>query len=299
MRHLEARTLKLGDFGGDVRHIVELGGPEKAGLGVDQRYSYDPEDPRQLVRLHRKRFLKKTPHAPIEIFEEAAVEHDASRVAVTPFDRELPAEDEIGHARVVPVVAAEKPARAQDVKSSEVEEKACRPAMQRKSTKTGLGVVNGGARDGCADPALAVRFADVEVCPVQFEFLRSADPHSPIAPANWEPAPAAVVVVVGINARSTKATAEMGEAMELGDVMEPAQVIDGVETAAEVTGTVDAAMERRVHRRDPPRAVAMVGARAAATTAAVTASAVFRSRDLSPLQAVHPRLRYRRRLTRR
>src|SRR5438132_11793062 len=98
MRHLEARTLKLGDFGGDVRHIVELGGPEKAGLGVDQRYSYDPEDPRQLIRLHRKRFLKKTPHAPIEIFEEAAVEHDASRVAVTPIDRELPAEDEMGHA---------------------------------------------------------------------------------------------------------------------------------------------------------------------------------------------------------
>jgi len=226
-----------------VRHIVELGGPEKAGLGVDQRYSYDAEDPRQLVRLHRKRFLKKTPHAPIEIFEEAAVEHDASRVAVTPFDRELPAEDEIGHARVVPVVAAEKPARAQDVKSSEVEEKACRPAMQRKSTKTGLGVVNGGARDGCADPALAVRFADVEVCPVQFEFLRSADPHSPIAPANWEPAPAAVVVVVGINARPTKARAEMGGLMEVGGVMEAAQVTDGVETAAEVTGTVDAAME--------------------------------------------------------
>ena len=236
MRHLEARALKLGDFGGDVRHIVEPGGPEKAGLGVDQRYSYDAEDPRQLVRLHRKRFLKKTPHAPIEIFEEAAVEHDASlvqRLFVPP----------PSHARVVPVVAAEKPARAQDVKSSEVEEKACRPAMQRKSTKTGLGVVNGGARDGCADPALAVRFADVEVCPVQFEFLRSADPHSPIAPANWEPAPAAVVVVVGINARPTKARAEMGGLMEVGGVMEAAQVTDGVETAAEVTGTVDAAME--------------------------------------------------------
>src|SRR5438094_10609329 len=100
MRHLEARTLKVGDVGGDVRHIVEAGGPEKAGLGVDQRYSYDAEDPRQLVRLHRKRFLKKTPHAPIEIFEEAAVEHDASRVAVTPFDRELPAKNEIGHAQV-------------------------------------------------------------------------------------------------------------------------------------------------------------------------------------------------------
>ena len=80
--------------------------------------------------------------------------------------------------------------------------KRCRPAMQRKSTKTDPGVVNAGAQDGCADSALAIRFADVEVWPVQFELLgrRSADPHSPMALANWEPAPAAVVVVVGINA---------------------------------------------------------------------------------------------------
>src|SRR5262249_35670785 len=99
MRHLEARAVKLGDLGGDVRHIVELGGSEKAGLGVDQRYSDDSERHGQLVRFHLQRFLEKTPHAPNEIFEGAAVEHDASRVAMTPFDRELPAEDEIGHAR--------------------------------------------------------------------------------------------------------------------------------------------------------------------------------------------------------
>src|SRR5947209_20351389 len=118
--------------------------------------------------------------------------------------------------------------------------KRCRPAMQRKSTKSGAGVVNGGARDGCADPALAVRFADVEVWPVQFEFpgRRSADPHSPIVPASWEPAPAAVVVVVGINAHPTKARAEMGGLMEVGGVMEvgggmeAAQGTEGVETAA-------------------------------------------------------------------
>ena len=99
MRHLEARAVKFGDLGGDVRHIVELSGSKKAGRGVDQRYSDDSEGDRQLVRFHLKRFLEKTPHAPIEIFEEAAVEDDASRIAVTPFDRELPAEDEIGHAR--------------------------------------------------------------------------------------------------------------------------------------------------------------------------------------------------------
>src|SRR5262249_58914517 len=97
MRHLEARAVKLDDLGGDVRHIVELGRSEKAGLGVDQRYSDDSKGHRQLVRFHIKRFLEKTPHAPIEILEEAAVEHDASRVAVTPFDPELPAAHESSH----------------------------------------------------------------------------------------------------------------------------------------------------------------------------------------------------------
>jgi hypothetical protein len=98
------------------------------------------------------------------------------------------------------------------------------------------------------------------------------------------------------------------EAVELGNVMEAAratdsveataEVADTVETAVGVAGIVDAAMEG-VTAGMPPRAVAMVGARAAATTAAVrvAASAVFRSMDLSPLQAVHPRQCYRRRLT--
>ena len=75
----------------------------------------------------------------------------------------------------------------------------------------------------------------------------------------------------------------MGEAMELGDVMEPAQVTDGVETAAEVTGTVGAMTTTR--RRDGRRESC--------------SDAVFRNMDLSPLQAVHPRPCYRRRLTRR
>src|SRR5260370_34813075 len=95
MRHLETRALKLGDFGGDVRHIVELGGPEKAGLGVDQRYSDDSKGGGQLVRLHLGGFLEKTPHAPIEILEEAAFETDAKRVAVNPFDREMWTKPEI------------------------------------------------------------------------------------------------------------------------------------------------------------------------------------------------------------
>src|SRR5260370_25029329 len=119
MRHIETRALKLGDFGGDVRHIVELGGPEKAGLGVDQRYSDDSKGGGQLVRLHLEGFLEKTPHAPIEILEEAAVEHDASRVAVTPFDRELSPKHEISPAQVGPPgIAPEKPGFAPDAKYS-------------------------------------------------------------------------------------------------------------------------------------------------------------------------------------
>ena len=41
MRHLEARAPELADLGGDVRHVVELGGAVKAGLGADQ---WNPEE---------------------------------------------------------------------------------------------------------------------------------------------------------------------------------------------------------------------------------------------------------------
>ena len=34
MRHLEARAPELADLGGDVRHVVELGGPVKASLAL-------------------------------------------------------------------------------------------------------------------------------------------------------------------------------------------------------------------------------------------------------------------------
>src|SRR6476620_10685863 len=122
MHHLEARAPELADLGGDVRHVVELGGPVKASLGADQRNSDNPEGRCQLVRLHVERRLEQLPRAPIEILEEAAVEHDARRVAMTPFHRELPPVDKIGHALVrFPywglTVGGTKPARAGDVKS--------------------------------------------------------------------------------------------------------------------------------------------------------------------------------------
>src|SRR5919197_1928740 len=98
MRHLEARSPELADLGGDVRHIAEPGGLEKASLGVDQGDSDDAEDASQLVWPDVERRFEQAPRAPIEKLEEAAVEHDPGRVAMTPFDGELPAIDEIGHA---------------------------------------------------------------------------------------------------------------------------------------------------------------------------------------------------------
>src|SRR5262249_37165190 len=159
MRHLEARAVKFGDLGGDVRHIVELGGSEKAGLGVHQRYSDDSEGHRQFIRFHLKRFLEKTPHAPIEILEEAAVEHDASRVAVTPFDRELPAQNEITHARNRFSTGGyarrhKKPACAQDVKSSGMDEKALKSGYAAEKPKKRAGVVNVGAQIRLRSPRL-------------------------------------------------------------------------------------------------------------------------------------------------
>src|SRR5690349_16443155 len=41
MHHGEARAPKFADLGGDIRDIVELGGLEKAGLGVHQRNAHD------------------------------------------------------------------------------------------------------------------------------------------------------------------------------------------------------------------------------------------------------------------
>src|SRR5262252_6659100 len=98
MRHVQARAPEFADLGGDVRDIVELSGLEKAGLGVHQRNAHDAEGRAQLVRRYAQCRFEQQPDAPIEKLEEMAVEHDAGRVAMTPFDRESPAAHEIGHA---------------------------------------------------------------------------------------------------------------------------------------------------------------------------------------------------------
>src|ERR1700730_18273774 len=98
MRYVETRAPEFADLGGDIRDIVELGGLEKAGLGVHQRNAHDAEGRPHFVRRHTQCRFEQQPDAPIEKLEEMAVEHDAGRVAMPPFDRKSPAVYEIGHA---------------------------------------------------------------------------------------------------------------------------------------------------------------------------------------------------------
>ena len=79
MAHLEARAAEFRHLGDDLGEIVELGRPEKAALGVDQRDADDAEGARQIARTHAERGLEQEPRVPVEEFEEPAVEHDARR----------------------------------------------------------------------------------------------------------------------------------------------------------------------------------------------------------------------------
>src|SRR5689334_15554108 len=82
MLHLEARAAELAHLGGDVRHVIELGGLHEARLGVDQRNPENSVSRPELARPHPQRRLEHEPGAPIEELEEAAVEHDARRIAM-------------------------------------------------------------------------------------------------------------------------------------------------------------------------------------------------------------------------
>src|SRR5262249_13237764 len=84
MRHVKARAPECADLGGDVGDVVELGRLEKAGLGVDQRNSHDAEGRAQLIRPHAQGRFEQQPDAPIEKFEEMAVERGAGGVEMPP-----------------------------------------------------------------------------------------------------------------------------------------------------------------------------------------------------------------------
>src|ERR1700727_1355905 len=97
MLDVETRTAELSHPGGELDNIAEPRRRQKARAGIDQRYAHDAESRAELVRLHAERRLEQGPGAPIEKFEEPAVEDDAGRVAMAPFDHELPSVDETGH----------------------------------------------------------------------------------------------------------------------------------------------------------------------------------------------------------
>src|SRR5580700_6792833 len=100
MLDVETRTAELAHSGCQLDDVAEPRRREKARAGIDQGDAHDAEGRAELVRLHAECRLEEGPRAPIEELEEPAVEDDAGRVAMAPFDHELPSVDETGH-RVV------------------------------------------------------------------------------------------------------------------------------------------------------------------------------------------------------
>src|SRR5664280_2413242 len=91
---------------GDIHHVAEFRGFQEIGARVHQRNTDDAEGFRQLMRRHAERGFEQHPGADVEHLEKAAVEHDAGRVALAPFDGQLSAECERRHANCLrPIVA--------------------------------------------------------------------------------------------------------------------------------------------------------------------------------------------------
>ena len=97
MIDIEARSAKRAHLRGELDRIAETRGRKKARAGVHQRNAEDVERASKIGRLYTERCLEQDPSAPVEEFEEPAVEDDAGGVAMRPFDGELPPADEIGH----------------------------------------------------------------------------------------------------------------------------------------------------------------------------------------------------------
>jgi len=97
MCDLEARAAELGYLRCVIDDIAEPDRRDEARPDIDQRHGEDVEFRRQLVPGHTERGLEQRPGAGVEDLEESGVENDAGRIAIAPFDPELPAVDEIGH----------------------------------------------------------------------------------------------------------------------------------------------------------------------------------------------------------
>jgi len=99
---IETRTAEFADLRGHLDDIAETGRRQKAGARVDQRNPDDAEGCRQVRRLNPERGFEQRPGAPIEEFKKAGIEDDAGGVALSPFDRELPAADKISRESMIP-----------------------------------------------------------------------------------------------------------------------------------------------------------------------------------------------------
>src|SRR5690242_9788227 len=83
---VEAGAAELAHPRGHLDGVAELNGLEKIDAGIDQGDADDAERICQLMRLHAERGLEHAPGAGVEDLEETAVEHDAGRIALAPFD---------------------------------------------------------------------------------------------------------------------------------------------------------------------------------------------------------------------
>ena len=97
MLDIEARPAELADLRRQLHDVAESCRSEEAGADVDQRNADDAEGAGQVEGFDAQRGLEERPRPPVEEFEETAIEYDACRIAVTPFDRKLPLTEEMGH----------------------------------------------------------------------------------------------------------------------------------------------------------------------------------------------------------
>src|SRR5262249_10285251 len=89
--HVEARPSEFAHMGNKLDRIAELDRNQETGASVHERNTGDFIRSEEFRPRHAEHGLEQLPGTLVEEFEEAAVEHDAGRIAGAPFDREPPA----------------------------------------------------------------------------------------------------------------------------------------------------------------------------------------------------------------
>jgi len=99
MRHIEARSPEFADLRRQLDGIAESDRPQKPCARIDQRQADNAEGRGEIGRFHAQRRFEQCPRAPIEKFEESAVEDETGRIALSPLDGEMPPVDEMRHGK--------------------------------------------------------------------------------------------------------------------------------------------------------------------------------------------------------